>query len=172
MRDVAALALAMQVNDEKQIQEIAGPSKLILEIAKPAANLHVGFFGNYKFKDLLSELNTPSTIKLITKCAGEIIAIRALPGDDQFLRVEGEISIPNNQVFPGLLNIVDNNHQKIGFALTKDLSSSTLSFKKDLGANYQFIGYFLKRGNDQPIEIQANTGLCHFVAPSSAITTR
>ena len=172
MRNIAALALAMQVNDEKQILEIAGPSKIILEIAKPAANLHIGFFGNYPFKDLLSELNTPSTIKPITKCAGEITAVRVLPNDDQFLRVEGEIPIPNNQTFPGLLNIVDSNNQKIGFALTKDPSSSTLSFKKNLGTHYQFIGYFLKRSNHKPIEIQANNGLCHFIAPSSAVTTR
>lgn len=172
MRNVAALALAMQVNDEKQIQEIAGSSKATLEIAKPTANLHIVFFGNYPFKDLLSELNTPSTIKPSTNCAGEITTIRVLPNDDQFLRVEGEISIPNNQTFPGLLTIVDSNHQKIGFALTKDPSSSTLSFKKDLDANYQFIGYFLKRDNHQPIEIQADNGLCHFITPSSAITTR
>jgi hypothetical protein len=172
MRDVAALALAMQVNDEKQIQEIAGSSQATLEIAKPAANLHIGFFGNYPFKDLLSELNTPSTIKPSTNCSGEITAIRALPSDDQFLRIEGEISIPNNPIFPELLNIVNSNHQKIGFAITKDPSSSRLSFKKDLGANYQFIGYFLKRDDHQSIEIQADNGQCHLIAPSSAITTR
>lgn len=172
MREVAALALAMQVNDEKQIQEVAGPSKAILQIAKPAANLHIGFFSNYPFKDLLSELNTSSTTIPSTNCTGAITAIRALPNDDQFLRIEGEISTPDSKIFPELLIIVDGNHQKIGFALTQDSSSSIPSFKKSLGANNQFIGYFLNPGNHQSIEIQADNSQCHLIAPSSAITTR
>ena len=172
MRNVGALALAMQVNDKKQIQEIAGPSEAILEIAKPAANLYIGFFGDYPYKDLLLELNTPSTINSSAKCAGKIVAIRALPDDDKFLRIEGAISIPNTQIFPGLLNIVNSNHQKIGFAITKNPHPSTPLFKKKLDANYQFIGYFLNPGNNQSIKIQGSNGQCQLIEPSSAITTR
>lgn len=172
MRKVGALALSMQVNDERQIQEIAGPSKSILAIAKPAADLHVGFFGNDPFKGLRSELNTRTPLIRATNCVGKITTIRVLPSDPQFLRIEGEISNPSSQAMSEILKIVDSNHEVIGFALTANLTSSILPLKKSLGANYQFIGYFLNRRDNQAIEIQPNNGLCQLILQSSAIITR
>jgi hypothetical protein len=170
MRKVSGLALAIQVNDEKQILEIAGPSEATLAIAKPAADLHIGFFGDYPFKDLSSLINAYTSPKPDANCSVKINAIKFLPSDTKFLRIEGEILNSKKQAIPDRLTIVDHNHQIIGFALTRKMPSFSSS-ENNFMSDHEFIGYFLNRDNNQAINIETNDGICQLTTPFKTNTS-
>lgn len=161
MRKVAALALSMQVNDQNQIQEIVSPSVDILKVSKAAIDLNIGYLGAPPFKDLSTQLNTASSINSTSNCVGKITALTPLNDDTQYLRIEGEITATNNSSVSELLQILNSQHEIIGFALTKKPPQWLESFGKQSISSTKFTGYFLRQQTNSSISLQDTNGQCH-----------
>jgi hypothetical protein len=119
-RNIAALALALEIKDQAQIGTIHPQAEAALLIAKKAAAANLSVFGMAPIKNARERLGTHSVLSAAdaTPCQGHLAGVQEIIGDPRYLQVRGWIFNPATHLVPDMLSLVDSQGRVVGLALT------------------------------------------------------
>jgi hypothetical protein len=117
-RNLAALALAMNINDEDTIKTIFPSSEFPLSVTQSAMNKGYGIFGAYPFSDIRKKLGQVSTIDRQGICLGALDKVAPIAGIPDYARVTGWIFNSNTMTVPQRLSFLNPQNLISGFAIT------------------------------------------------------
>lgn len=159
-RKIAALALELQVKDQKQIRNVFLSVEPVLNITQQASFHNISIFGTYPFLDMKEKLNA-----LIQRpveepqCKGYLDSVEVIDGETAFVRVNGWIFDSSKQTVPQVVRFLNNQNHVVGYALTGQArnDAATLIDKKALKAGYR--GYLLS-GQTGELTLQGENPSC------------
>lgn len=118
-RQVAALALELDIADAQQINHIYVLNAGFLNIANRASEENISVFGQYPLKDLREEwqkrYTAPATLPA---CQGSLDSVNEIEREPDALRINGWIFNPVEETVPSRVTITDSLGRIVGFALT------------------------------------------------------
>jgi hypothetical protein len=119
-RNLAALALALEIKDQVQIGNVYPHAEPTLTIAKKAAAGDLSVFGRPPLKNARERLGTQSALgaTAAAPCQGHLDAGQQIIGEPRYLRVSGWIFNPATHTVPEVLNLADSQGRVVGLALT------------------------------------------------------
>lgn len=118
-RKIAALALELQVNDQKQISNVyIHKVERSLAAAQKASALNLSIFGVYPFRDAREQLGVVMPQITLPICQGRLDKVEAIEGDAQFVHVSGWIFNDANNTMPQFVRFLDSQHRVVGYALS------------------------------------------------------
>jgi hypothetical protein len=155
-RNLAALALIMDVKDLHQIGTIFFSIPQLLPIVKNASEQNLSFFGLYPFREAryLGRYVPPS--ELSTCKYGELTRITALEEDARFLRIGGWLAHPKTH--PQIIRFLNDEHKIIGYAMTA---------QKDSKVRYE--GYILADQLGKGLLLQEDGASCQMPVLDSVL---
>jgi len=117
-KSVAAMALELAINDERQINHIYVLDDGLRHVARMASERNIGHFGVYPWQDLRQRIGQVETIASLPDCAGYLDVVSAIPDEAGFVVIAGWLLGPSLHAAPGLIRILDATGKIAGFALT------------------------------------------------------
>ncbi len=128
-REVAALALAMGVNDREFIGFVFPDNTLPLQLARQAADRGLTVFGQFPYRSLSSQIGNRNEEIDLPACNGRVESVTALPEAKDHIRVSGWVIDEKTRASPKLLKIVANS-TIVGFALSGKLRADLIGTLK------------------------------------------
>lgn len=171
-RELATLALALQIKDDMQIHSIYPSAEWALLIAKEANEQNVSIFSMSPFMDLKEKMGTqyPSNVDQLPNCEGSVDAIQLIQNEKSFLKFTGQFhsSVNGDEV----LTVVDQRLKVIGFALTRSADQSEWLPISSNHHGYLFSGYVEDEAQGNLAYIISDTGNCKidFRAPKVPVS--
>jgi hypothetical protein len=162
-REVAVLALKMQIKDQKQISFVHH-NMHVIDIAKKAAENHLSIFNTPRFKsvgEFIGQVETPCSTRL--KCLGNLDKISFIE-DCAYINVKGWIYDPITQNVPLAICILDQDKKIIGYALTGERRKDIKKAISPKALYAGFSGYMLAEYADKAVTLKGIMPDCHFVA--------
>ena len=117
---VAALALAMGVQDKAQIVQVYPDATRALALAARAAAKDLSVFGHYPLQDVAARMGQDAP-RLGPRCEGGLASALPVAGDEQYVRVEGSLHAPGSAQSPGFVRLVAAG-KVVGYAVTGGLA--------------------------------------------------
>lgn len=163
-KEVAALALALDVKDDKYIESVLYPSSATaLNIARVAVERHYSIFGEYPYKDLKYQIGKPFVTESATECLGNLDFIEPIDGVPSYVRVNGWIFSDIDANTPKLVQFVDKGGLIIGYALTgtpRPDVAKAISTKANLSG---FRGYLRSEATGLQAIAEGSRSSCHLM---------
>jgi hypothetical protein len=159
-RKMAALALELQVKDEKQINNIYPDAQRALDLALKASVHNFSIFGQYPFLDAREQLGVSVQQPALPDCQGNLDTVANIEGDKRFVRVSGWIFDPAGKNYPEAIRFLGSEDKVVGYALTGQPRPDVANAidKKALQAGYQ--GYLLADRTGTMITLQGENFSC------------
>jgi hypothetical protein len=159
-RKVAALAIAMGIDDSQLISSIYPSSKNALQIGKEAQQINISLFNEapYKYSDHVSQdlINKHG----IHKCIGSIDLVKGIDGSKEFVKVGGWFFDVDTKSVPDYIRFQDDHGQILGAAIIG-------AYRPDVEKNYLsaalhsgFEGYIKKNKLGSSILVSSDSSLC------------
>jgi hypothetical protein len=167
-RELAALALKMQIKDPKQILCVF-PDLSVLEIAKRASENNLSIFGTQRFKrvSLLGQIEPGCSP--YAPCLGNLDASIFLKDDPSYVKIEGWLYEPNSRTIPFFIHVLNQDNKVIGYALTggqrKDVKKAIHSRAYRSG----FSGYMLAEYAGKEVILKGSMPDCQLVATAKEL---
>jgi hypothetical protein len=117
-REIAALALAIHINDQTQIKRIYPAVEPLLAGVEKAAEKNLSIFGMYPFNAARQQFGNTAPALELPPCKGYIDNVDLVNGDDRFIRVNGWIFNPLGKSCPQIVNFINAQSQIVGYAIT------------------------------------------------------
>ena len=113
---VAALALAMGVQDRAQIMQVYPEPSRALALAARAVQQDVSIFGRYPLQGVAAGLGQPLP-QSGARCDGGLSAVFPVAGDPAHVRIEGTLHMPDSAQVPAFVRLVAAG-KVVGYAVT------------------------------------------------------
>ncbi len=169
---LSALALQMQIKDQKQIPCVYGGVDRALSLSKFAIQNSLGIFGSSPFKEVGQSIGQISPSFSEKRALGLLDEIESIEGNSSFVRVKGWIYELEAQKVPPLIRIVDQENKIVGYALTGKKRSDLKKTISDEAQYAGFAGYLLSEYGDKQLIFRGIDPDCQFVVePSHHIKT-
>lgn len=159
-REIAVLALEMNIREESQIKRIFPFVDWIFSITSIPIERNLSVFGHPRFKDVRQLINSVESEKPSIICQGSIEHISPIIPSSSFSSISGWLFSSKDNAEPSIIHILNEKNIIIGYAITgqrrKDL-------KDKLGKNsYKsgFKGYVLATYVNKPISLQGLNPSC------------
>jgi hypothetical protein len=121
-REIAALALALDIDDPEIIPSVYPVSAYALHVARTATERKLSVFGQYPYADLRQQLGKAvGPPHSVAACVGHLDRVEDVRGVTRFVRIHGWIYDPASKNAPRLVRLVDHSGLVVGFALTGTL---------------------------------------------------
>lgn len=117
-RQIAALALALDVDDKKYISSIYPNSDRALALSRIAAQKNYSIFGEYPYAGLKQQMFKPYATNATNECKGNVDKIELIENVGNYVRIRGWFFDAADQKSPLLVRFVDNKGVVNGFAIT------------------------------------------------------
>ncbi|HDZ10218.1 hypothetical protein [Pseudohongiella sp.] len=117
-RNIAGLALELDIRDEAQIGKIYELSDGLMRTAEVASQRNLSIFGAQPWQDLRESLGQITIPAVANQCAGHIDAVIAIAPNDTFVAVQGWLFNPAADKAPELITMTDVSGEISGYALT------------------------------------------------------
>lgn len=158
---IAALALELQVNDQKQISNVyIHKVQLSLSAAQKASALNLSIFGVYPYRDAREQLGLTIPKTTLPVCQGNFDKMETIEGDVRFVRVRGWLFDNTSKTYPQVVRFLDRQGKVVGYALTgetrKDIAEAT--DKKALKAGFR--GYLFAEQKGATLTLQGENPSC------------
>jgi hypothetical protein len=115
-KSVAALALAMGVQDRAQIMQVYPEPSRALALAARAVQKNVSIFGRYPLQGAAAGLGQPLQ-QSGARCDGGLSAVLPVVGDPAHVRIEGALHVPGSAQLPAFVRLVAVG-KVVGYAVT------------------------------------------------------
>jgi hypothetical protein len=167
-RELAVLALKMQIKDPKQIFCVY-PHLRVLEIAKRASENNLSIFGTQRFQrvSLLGQID--SGCSSYAPCLGYFDESTFLEDDPSYVKIKGWLYEPHSRTAPFLIHVLNQDNQIIGYALTgqprKDLKKA-IHFR---AYHSGFSGYMLAEYAGKEVILKGIMPDCQLVAKAKEL---
>ncbi|MFA7685208.1 MAG: hypothetical protein WCX95_00225 [Candidatus Gracilibacteria bacterium] len=159
-RKIAALALELQVQDEKQIKNIYPTSPGVLALAEKVSAQNLFIFGEYPFRDVREQLGRLVQQSALPVCQGYLNVVESINEDSRFVRVSGWIFDPMKKTYPKVIRFLDNQSKMVGYALTGQPRADIADIvgKKAFQSGYR--GYLLADQKGSVVSLQGENPSC------------
>lgn len=117
-RNVAGLALELNVRDEVQIGNIYELSDGLVRTVDVASQRNLSIFGMHPWQDLRESLGQRHVSTTTTSCTGHVDNVTAITPDEDFVVVQGWLFNSTENKGPGLVTITTAAGLIAGYALT------------------------------------------------------
>lgn len=160
-RNLAALALAMEVHDQKRVSRVYPSLDKALEISQKAYTKNVSIFSSSPYTEF-RERSTKVTIPKVglPECAGFLDAVESVEGDPQNMFIKGWIFNQNYETYPNYLRFLNPGGKIVGYAITG-------SYRPDVAGQFGekallsgFDGYISSKAADSMLIAQAGNLSC------------
>jgi hypothetical protein len=136
-RDLAGLAIAMEVNDKKLIEgSVWSESEYTIDIARRAKAARIGYFELFPFNRIGKTVTAP---KILPQCEGSLGNYLPINTDVKYNRIEGEIYNKLENKAPSFVYIISPDDKVVGYALAGKLNKN-----EDSKLGYGYKGYVEK----------------------------
>jgi hypothetical protein len=165
-KELGALALALDVRDERAIAPIFPFTDWAMTIAKKARERHLSVFGFLPLADARASMGSVPARQTATDCSGSVVAIEAVADGQEFSRIRGRIQRRATDSVSERIEIVGADGRIVGLALDgapKITSSRPASGQDRLQAS-DFAGYALTSAIDAPMSLVTADGCAVSVA--------
>jgi hypothetical protein len=168
-RELAALALELQVDDVDNVKLLYAFPDTALNIAHAARDQHLSVFGFPPLRD--AHLLVGQTIKTGSsdQCLGHIDSLTLIPDAPQYVRVTGWLYNPHRVTKRELVVLADRTNEIVGLGL---LGEKRFDVEQALGrrAAYSgFQGYLSAKAYRQPISIFSPDNGCELPPMTAAL---
>lgn len=163
-RNVAALALELNIKDLHTIKHLGWSAQYVYAVAQEPRKRHLAIFGLSPYKEAGESINSRLAVSSpLRQCRGRIEAARAIPGE-KYVAVSGWIYDPERHVVPQSLRLVarDGTVQGVAFAGGPRPDVARTLGKSALYAGFK--GYVLNTAQEKPVEVVAPMSGCGFGA--------
>jgi hypothetical protein len=166
-RKIAALALELQVKDQKQVEKSYPDLQRALIIADRASARKISIFGSYPFRDAREHLDAGVPDLSPTSCEGRLDVAESIDGDARLVRVSGWIFDPASRAYPAVIRFLDNKRRVVGYALAGKVRPDLADAidKRALKAGYT--GYVLADQRDSTLTLLGDDPSCQMHASVS-----
>jgi hypothetical protein len=162
-RKIAALAIALGAEDQKQIEAVHPSAKEVLASSKRPKEMQLSVFGMPFIQDAQRLIGTHVLLNTAHECDGKLDEITNLEGGG-YVRAEGWIFDNHSQKIPDAVLFLDDTSRVIGYGFTgqrrKDLRDEVSKRLTDAG----FKGYILKDRLSALKTVLSTSGECVFQA--------
>jgi len=165
-KELGALALALDVRDERAIAPIFPFTDWAIAIADKASERHLSVFGYPPLVDARASIGTMSKPHTAGACAGSDITIESVANGQAFSRIRGRIQRPATGSVTERIDVVASDGRIVGLALDgapRITSSAPEPGQKRLQAS-DFTGYVLSSAVDAPMTLVTAHGCAFSVA--------
>lgn len=153
-REIAALALALDIDDPAIIQSVYPASMYAIAVTRTAVDRKLSVFGQYPYAGLRNQLGTAvRTTDPTIACVGQLDRIEDIPGVTRFVRIQGWIYDSSSDKTPGFVLIADHAGLTVGYALTGAVRADVAKAIGSKALYAGFRGYML--ANAQGAEFHA-----------------
>jgi hypothetical protein len=168
-RELAALALELQIDDVDNVKLLYAFPDTALNIAHAARDQHLSVFGFPPLRD--ADLLIGQTIKTGSsdRCLGHIDSLTLIPDAPQYVRVTGWLYNPHRVTKRELVVLADRTNEIVGLGL---LGEKRFDVEQALGrrAAYSgFQGYLSAKAYRQPISIFSADNGCELPPMTAAL---
>ena len=145
-KSLAALALALNIKDDRFIEIIYPNSDVPLALSNFASEGHYSIFGEYPYLDLRRKIDTKIKPISLDECIGNLDFIEPINGIKNYVRVNGWLFSTNQNKSNTLIRFINKDNNVIGFALT---GTPRPDVSKAINNHAMFSGF---RGYLRPLE--------------------
>jgi hypothetical protein len=118
-RNLAALALSMDVRDQKRVGRIYPSIDRALEITERSKRNNLSIFPSYPYREFQERpIGTVGQIVNLPKCIGFLDDVESIDGDPLFVLIKGWIFNAETEVYPDYLRFLNPNGDIVGYAIT------------------------------------------------------
>lgn len=117
-KEVAVLALAMDVNDEPQIQNVFPWGTMALDISRVAIKSRRSIFGNDTFAQAAQVVGSTNGAQPVNICQFHIDETTVVPLQPAYARITGWVFEPTTGQVPKTLLMTDSSGVVVGYAIT------------------------------------------------------
>ncbi len=162
-RNIAGLAVAMDVNDQSQISRVFPSAEYVLAIGKTAFERGLSFFSRTEFKNI-NKLGSQSDgfSGLSSICEGDIEYIGPVEGENNYLRVVGWIFDQARKKSPSTIWLINQQGIVVGYGLVgqpRPDIANTVDRRADFSG---FKGYLLSDAQGSAVTVLAPVNNCGF----------
>jgi hypothetical protein len=116
-REVAALALSLDIKDDVTIQSIYPHADRALMLSRAAKTLGLSIFGQPPYADFPQEMGSPRALPDAPACLGALDVATPVAGAPAYLRVVGWIFDPRTRSAPGIIRFIGDGGLVEGIAM-------------------------------------------------------
>jgi hypothetical protein len=161
-KDVAALALALDIKDDHYIESVLYPSsETAMNIARVAVQRHYSIFGGYPYLDLKQQIGKPFGTLSSKECVGYLDFIEPIEGVSDYVRVNGWIFSATDEKSPTLVRLIGKDGLVVGFALTGTPRPDVADAIDKKAGLSGFRGYLRSDATGMQITAEGNHPACH-----------
>jgi len=117
-RSVAALALALDINDDMQIRAIFPESARPLRVARSAVEKNVSIFAMYPFNDAIKTFGRSDKSRDSASCIGSLDVLEEIESDPRYFRIRGWLLDGESKMRPEAIRVLDKTGVVVGYAVT------------------------------------------------------
>lgn len=137
-RNLAGLALELQIRDESTISRIYPDLTWVLSVAKRRSDEKVSIFNAYPWVDDRKNLGKTLGYTVLDICEGSLENVMAISGESQFLKISGWLYHAENENQPELIHILNDQHKIVGYGLVGEPRKDV---QKKIGQKAQYAGF-------------------------------
>lgn len=134
-KNIAALALAMGVQDRLQIEQVYPDPLRALALAGKAAEKGLSVFGRYPLQDVSNRMGQPWQ-ETGGRCEGQVMTALPVAGDARYVRVDGILRVQGSSQPPAFVRLVAAG-KVAGYAIT----GAVAMLSESTPAKTRFAGY-------------------------------
>jgi hypothetical protein len=162
-RELSALALELQIDDNNQISHVFPSPAFALQISAQARERHLSVFGMKPIRDAHLLLGLKINFDGFPPCAGGFLgSVTTLPDDQNYFRVSGWLFNSRYTRAPDLVYLVDESNHIIGVALTGFPGPDVAVAERKKAQYSGFQGYLSSNEGNQKISIVNPDDRCVF----------
>jgi hypothetical protein len=118
-RNLAALALSMDVRDQKRVSRIYPSIERALEISARAHKNNISIFPAFPYQEFRERpIGTIGQNVNLPKCIGFLDGVESIVEDPRFVIIRGWVFNSEAQAYPDFLRFLDSNDGIVGYAIT------------------------------------------------------
>jgi hypothetical protein len=142
-QNVAALALALNIHDDKQIETTYPSVEVVLATANKAYKQNLAIFGQYPYIHLREEISQKKVYSAENSCTGFIDVVDSIDNKSRFVKITGWAFSSTDRESPEFIRFLDGAGYVVGYAIT-GLRRPDVAKAVDRKALYSgFRGYIL-----------------------------
>ena len=161
-RNVAGLAIAMNVHDDSQIGKVYPNTERALAIGKMASEQGLSYFSRVEFKDTNIGKPVDGFSGAYNACQGYIDAVDPVEEDSNYSRVSGWMFDSSQKSSPDTVYLVNKEGIAVGYALTGQPRPDLVKAIDKKAGFSGFKGYVLNDAQGSAVTVFSPTNNCGF----------
>lgn len=159
-RQLAALALELNIKHEDVLKILYPSSDRVLELARIANEKNISYYKRVPFNGLSEKIGQTYVSNVTKPCSGQIVKIVELELERLSYFLQARLSDYISINYPDVITITNQENEIIGFALKRDSKKNTNSSGEEVLFDISYHGYFRNHRKPSTIHMHMPGSSC------------